>query len=748
MIPLQSAFVFGDAQKDVTLSACLKTQDIKVQLPLLQPSKQHKLIKIEYKNKSEWYLDALGNKSGFTMKLDLNVVQLNKDTCEPTEIQLKRDKFSHFDKICSKIYNHVYMGSKSVAKCRKTLQENGITHVLNCVGFVCPEYFSKELSYKTLWLHDSPSEDITSVLYDVFDYFEEVREKNGHVFVHCCQGVSRSASLVIAYLMWVQQRSFKDVFKDLKVARGIANPNMGFACQLIQCQPRIHATLISPKLALRMYQLAPHSSYDPMHLVPKAIDNPHPHALDSRIVFVLIVPNVFFLWHGSKCDAYMVSVAHHFICQVVKYEKAKGDILHVVEGEEPQSFWTSFTRNHESCANGLQNHKNDVCLTSEFKASTKIVSSYNEDLVNYRKAKQCALMPPKAKVDYGTITGPCNGGWNFLPKIDRDESKNNILKIAENEEGNVLSPHEGEKQKIEDKHENFQNVLEPSSTLVSNNDSQISLLSSFSNDLSLSNLSPSSFVMKLPHSLCSCLLKRVACNTLFWHPKKHLISYLISANLSQIPSTPRTIFKTMSQDFFFKRSFSQKLPIVANDNKMSISQSFFTIVSKDLYLPKENLKSIIECDSLTCATNITYNNINTLETCVQNERLISSLNTPYTFQRGNQGESSSNTREISDKVAYSIPILYKWPQMETIAMFDVDDLDSNEAFVLLIPNGFDSKQGCLYLWVGSTLIAKGDKNSTLIASDIDQQSVEHWQQVGIDLIHQLELHKDTNSKVS
>lgn len=107
-----------------------------------------------------------------------------------------------------------------MAKNRQVLRQNGITHVLNCVGFVCPEYFKGEFVYKTLWLQDSPSEDITSILYNVFDYFEDVHEQGGRVFVHCCQGVSRSTSLVIAYLMWKEGRSFHDAFQYVKAARG------------------------------------------------------------------------------------------------------------------------------------------------------------------------------------------------------------------------------------------------------------------------------------------------------------------------------------------------------------------------------------------------------------------------------------------------------------------------------------------------------------------------------------------------
>ncbi|PHU18553.1 hypothetical protein BC332_14248 [Capsicum chinense] len=152
----------------------------------------------------------------------------------------RSEKIAFFDKECSKVAEHVFLGGDAVAKDKDILKQNGITHALNCVGFVCPEYFKSDFVYQTLWLRDSSSEHITSILYDVFDYFEDVREQHGRVFVHCYQGVSRSTSLVIGYLMWREGQSFDDAFEYVKAARGIADPNIGFACQLLQCQKRVH----------------------------------------------------------------------------------------------------------------------------------------------------------------------------------------------------------------------------------------------------------------------------------------------------------------------------------------------------------------------------------------------------------------------------------------------------------------------------------------------------------------------------
>ena len=46
----------------------------------------------------------------------------------------------------------LFLGSDAVARNRDTLRQAGITHVVNCVGFLYPAYFKDELTYKVLFL--------------------------------------------------------------------------------------------------------------------------------------------------------------------------------------------------------------------------------------------------------------------------------------------------------------------------------------------------------------------------------------------------------------------------------------------------------------------------------------------------------------------------------------------------------------------------------------------------------------------
>ncbi|CAK80396.1 unnamed protein product (macronuclear) [Paramecium tetraurelia] len=73
---------------------------------------------------------------------------------------------------------------------------------------------------------------------NIMQYFEQTNKfiednlKKGNVLVHCMAGISRSASIVIAYIMWSQKKSYKDSYKYVDEMREIIYPNEGFRNQL------------------------------------------------------------------------------------------------------------------------------------------------------------------------------------------------------------------------------------------------------------------------------------------------------------------------------------------------------------------------------------------------------------------------------------------------------------------------------------------------------------------------------------
>jgi hypothetical protein len=84
-------------------------------------------------------------------KLDLPSLP-TRDDGPPSETQLRRQKYQFFEKQCSEIAPGLFLSGDWVAKNWDLLSSNGVTHVVNCVGFVCQEYFRGKLNYKTYFL--------------------------------------------------------------------------------------------------------------------------------------------------------------------------------------------------------------------------------------------------------------------------------------------------------------------------------------------------------------------------------------------------------------------------------------------------------------------------------------------------------------------------------------------------------------------------------------------------------------------
>jgi protein-tyrosine phosphatase len=233
-----------------------------------------------------------GAGDGRPSAIDLESLRSSGET-QASELTIRREKFAHFEKHCTRVAPSVFVAGEAVARNLQTLKTHDITHVINCNAFVIPNLFEEHFTYKSLWLQDSPSEDVTRVLYDCFDFIRNARRAGGNVLVHCSQGVSRSVSVVISFLMWESGLSYEEVFKRVKAQRGIANPNMGFTCQMLQWRKRVASEIASreggegeatnvaaetesdpesdPRLT-RVYRLAPHSEHDPRYLVAKQVE--------------------------------------------------------------------------------------------------------------------------------------------------------------------------------------------------------------------------------------------------------------------------------------------------------------------------------------------------------------------------------------------------------------------------------------------------------------------------------------------
>ncbi len=83
---------------------------------------------------------------------NLDLRGLSRADGPTSELQARREKYAFFEKQCSEVADGIFLGSDVVARNRETLRAAGVTHVINCVGFLYPAYFKDEITYLVLYL--------------------------------------------------------------------------------------------------------------------------------------------------------------------------------------------------------------------------------------------------------------------------------------------------------------------------------------------------------------------------------------------------------------------------------------------------------------------------------------------------------------------------------------------------------------------------------------------------------------------
>jgi hypothetical protein len=142
------------------------------------------------------------------------------------------------DGIPEEILPGFYLGSIGAALNRKILEEHKIQHILCCCDGI-KEAYPKLFTYKTLKLLDIPTEDISRYFEEAADYIHGALSKEQKVLVHCFAGKSRSATIMISYLIKYRNMTVDEALQLIRKKRAIAQPNLGFLRQLREYEKKI-----------------------------------------------------------------------------------------------------------------------------------------------------------------------------------------------------------------------------------------------------------------------------------------------------------------------------------------------------------------------------------------------------------------------------------------------------------------------------------------------------------------------------
>mmetsp|Transcript_64526 Transcript_64526/g.97238 ORF Transcript_64526/g.97238 Transcript_64526/m.97238 type:complete len:304 (-) Transcript_64526:278-1189(-) len=114
----------------------------------------------------------------------------------------------------SAVLPHLFVGGAICSEVQfDELQKLGVEHIINVSNMDRPR---EGFKCTFIFANDDQDENLTRLFYQVADLIEESEQKGEGVFVHCQRGLSRSPTLIMAYLMIKKKYSLREAFELVK----------------------------------------------------------------------------------------------------------------------------------------------------------------------------------------------------------------------------------------------------------------------------------------------------------------------------------------------------------------------------------------------------------------------------------------------------------------------------------------------------------------------------------------------------
>jgi protein-tyrosine phosphatase/rhodanese-related sulfurtransferase len=122
----------------------------------------------------------------------------------------------------------------------RDLENQNVQAILNVSSLEYVSPLESHITYKEVQLKDIADQPLIPYIGECVDFIHEQVEllkeggDGGNILVHCQAGVSRSSSIVIAYLVRHRDMTLKDAHEWVKACRPRIEPNTGFIMELMR----------------------------------------------------------------------------------------------------------------------------------------------------------------------------------------------------------------------------------------------------------------------------------------------------------------------------------------------------------------------------------------------------------------------------------------------------------------------------------------------------------------------------------
>lgn len=163
------------------------------------------------------------------------------------------------------------------------------------------------------------TDEAAELFYEVIDFMSNAKKDGGRVFVHCVQGISRSTTMCLCYMIFTQKTTLENGLKYIRERRQIANPNMTFMAQLIWFHKRLFDTHDTIPVSPRVFLVSSNQPEDPFKISCRLLmDNLYlgepSKKLDPRAMFIVqgskSVP--LYIWQGGNIPQGNISVYKNY----------------------------------------------------------------------------------------------------------------------------------------------------------------------------------------------------------------------------------------------------------------------------------------------------------------------------------------------------------------------------------------------------------------------------------------------------
>ncbi|XP_059566580.1 dual specificity protein phosphatase 8 [Myotis daubentonii] len=134
----------------------------------------------------------------------------------------------------TRILPHLYLGSQKDVLNKDLMTQNGISYVLNASNSCPKPDFICESRFLRIPINDNYCEKLLPWLDKSIEFIDKAKLSSCQVIVHCLAGISRSATIAIAYIMKTMGMSSDDAYRFVKDRRPSISPNFNFLGQLLE----------------------------------------------------------------------------------------------------------------------------------------------------------------------------------------------------------------------------------------------------------------------------------------------------------------------------------------------------------------------------------------------------------------------------------------------------------------------------------------------------------------------------------